>query len=91
MSTIGLRAEQRARWISRAVLALAGALVALSCAQAAYRLWLPTEGWDYTSSEDFEENTLGFTRNLLGEPTPLRKGDQLVAAGRAHCRTAARD
>jgi hypothetical protein len=71
--------ERHARQISQAVLVFACTLVALSCAQLAYRIWLPTEGWAYESLDEFGANTLFFSRNLLGEPTPLRPGDQLVA------------
>jgi len=73
-------AERRARRISAAVLILACALVALSCAQAAYQLWLPTEGWDYTDGETVDQfGRVIFTENLLGSPSPIQPGDLLLA------------
>ena len=66
-----------ARRLSYAVIGFACLLVALSCAQALYRLWLPTEGWSYTFPDTNQLNTLFFTQNLLGEPTPIQEQDQL--------------
>jgi hypothetical protein len=66
------------RW-GVAVLTFALALVGISLAQTAYRVWLPTEGWVYRETDDFETDVTYFEANLLGNPTPLQSGDQLLA------------
>ncbi len=79
MSATHSSTERRAHRISAAVLIVACTLVALSCVQSAYRLWLPTEGWNYTDSARSNASELVFSQNLLGEPTPIRAGDELLA------------
>lgn len=70
--------EQRFGHLVRLVLALALALIALSAAQKAYRLSLPTDGWS-TTNADFERDDPVYLENLAGKPTPLRPGDRLIA------------
>ncbi len=68
---------------SLAVLLFSLTLIAVSAAQASYRTFvLPTEGWDYSAGEteaDLAVNTIIFTANLLGDPSPILAGDRLVA------------
>ena len=71
------------RGASLAVLLFALALVATSCAQAVYRLWLPTDGWDMVegaTAEELKAGVLIFTDNVLGAPSPLQPGDALLGA-----------
>jgi hypothetical protein len=82
MSAIPPRSNQRRQPVShasRAVLLFALALLLVSAAQTIYRALLPTEGWSYTSRADFDVNTVIFRSNLLGDPTPIRAGDELLA------------
>jgi hypothetical protein len=66
----------RASW---AVLALALAIIALSLAQAAYYLGLPSDGWSFTRDVSGTGQQLIFAQNLSGAPSPLVAGDQLLA------------
>ena len=63
------------------VLVLALTLVGVSAAQVVYRVLLPTDGWDFTSTLTVDKyDTTGlvlFTSNLLGTPSPLQAGDRL--------------
>jgi hypothetical protein len=63
------------------VLVIALALIIASAAQKAYRLTLPTDGWNFTmgavGSVDEERPT--HTANLLGLPSPLHPDDRLLA------------
>ena len=73
------RRMTRGSWL---VLAFAVALICLSAAQVVYRLLLPTEGWNYSQGqtvEDFDTNTLIFTTNLIGSPSPIQENDRLRA------------
>ena len=64
-----------AAWL---ILLFALALIAGSVAQIAYRAALPTEGWTYTSSDEFDSTSLVFDENLLGGPSPIQAGDELI-------------
>jgi hypothetical protein len=58
------------------------ALLGLSIGQVVYRMLLPTEGWNFSigeTTDDFQANTLIFTANLLGPPSPIQVGDRLIA------------
>ncbi len=70
---------QRWPWPAKAMLCIALALIGVSAAQIAYRAALPTEGWTYSSSEEFDDNSLTFDVNLLGGASPLEPGDSLLA------------
>jgi hypothetical protein len=65
-----------AAWL---VLLFALALTAGSAAQIAYRAALPTEGWTYISGDGFDSNRLVFDRNVLGAPSPIQSGDELLS------------
>ena len=65
-----------AAWV---VLLFSLALIAGSAAQIAYRATLPTEGWTYTSGDDFDATSIIFDRNVLGAPSPLEPGDELIS------------
>ncbi|MBC8160186.1 MAG: hypothetical protein H7Z42_03120 [Roseiflexaceae bacterium] len=80
MSATNTSAERRARRVSAVVLVIAIGLVALSAAQALYQTTLPTEGWGYTEGETVDQfGRVIFTENLLGSPSPIQPGDQLLA------------
>ncbi|MCC7360816.1 MAG: hypothetical protein IT317_15140 [Anaerolineales bacterium] len=61
-----------------AVLLFALALIAGSAAQIAYRAALPTEGWTYNSGDEFDSNSVVFDQNVLGGPSPIEPGDELI-------------
>ncbi len=71
------------RWtVSAWVILLIGVtLMVSSSAQMAYRLALPTDGWRWTSGAVGSEleDTITYTKNLLGQPSPLRPGDFVLA------------
>ena len=66
--------------ISWLVLILALALLLFSIAQKAYRLTLPTNGWSFTEGEvgSADEDRPTYHSNLLGQPSPLMRGDRLL-------------
>jgi hypothetical protein len=65
-------------WPAKVILLISLALVVGSAAQLAYRATLPTEGWSYDSSDNFEDNTIIFTQNVLGGDSPIQTGDSLL-------------
>ena len=71
-----LRAPAAARG-GALVLGLCLALVALSTLQLAWRLGLPTDGWQ----PDVGGADLVYARNVLGAASPLRPGDRLLEVG----------
>ncbi len=75
---IGGTSERRFGRPARLVLFLALTLIALSAAQKAYRLSLPTDGWR-TTNADFESDDPVYLENLAGKPSPLKAGDRLIA------------
>ncbi len=62
----------------RLVVALGVALILLSAIQKAYRLTLPTDGWQPGRPSPSTRN-LTFGQNMLGLPSALRPGDELLA------------
>jgi hypothetical protein len=82
MSNAETKSERRFDLGSRLVLVFVVALISLSIGQVAYRMLLPTEGWNFSTGEttdDFQVNTLIFTANLLGSPSAIQVGDRLIA------------
>lgn len=57
------------------VLVVALGMLLSAAAQKAYRLTLPTDGWQPAVAPD----NLVFERNALGFPSPLQEGDELLA------------
>jgi hypothetical protein len=71
------RGFDRRSWI---VTAAAILIVLLSLLQTIHHFSLPTDGWEMDQIEvEGEKDRIVFTYNQLGEPTPLRQGDVLVA------------
>ena len=64
-----------------AILLFGITLLLSSSAQIAYRLWLPTDGWSWTSGAvgSVLEDTITCRENLLGQPSPLQAGDFVLA------------
>ena len=58
-------------------LSIAIVFLIYSIANLAYRFTLPTDGWEVNEGS----NPLGFmyTKNLMGDPSPLQSGDHVVA------------
>jgi hypothetical protein len=82
MSNAGTKSEHRFDLGCWLVLVFVVALISLSIGQVVYRMLLPTEGWNFSTGEttdDFQVNTLIFTANLLGPPSPIQVGDRLIA------------
>lgn len=52
-----------------------------SIAQKAYRLTLPTDGWSFISGTvgGSDEDRPTYQQNILGHPSPLQRGDRLLA------------
>ena len=73
----GGASERRFNRSSLLIVALALALLLAGVAQKAYRLSLPTTGWNTLNA--INSNIPVFERNLLGAPSPLRSGDRFVA------------
>jgi signal transduction histidine kinase len=73
--------ETRFDRVSWLVLALALGLILFSTAQKAYRLTLPTDGWTFITGDvgSADEDRPTYQTNLLGQPSPLRQGDRLLA------------
>ena len=77
-------ASDRGRGVGRvgwAVLLIALTLVTWAVAQLVLRLSLPTDGWafDYGTVGGPDQDSMTFTDNLLGTPSPLQSGDYLLA------------
>lgn len=62
---------------SRLILLLALALLLLGVAQKTYRFSLPTDGFATRASQNSDRPV--FETNLLGQPSPLLPGDELLA------------
>jgi hypothetical protein len=62
-----------------ALLGLALLIVGLSCAQALYRMGLPSEGWSFVRDLSGAGQRLVFDSNVADAPSPLQAGDMLVA------------
>ena len=62
----------RASWL---VLLLAISMLIASAGQKAYRITLPIDGWAPAVGSD----NLVFERNVLGQPSPIQAGDELLA------------
>ena len=64
-----------------AILVIALTLVACAVAQLALRLSLPTDGWafDYGTVGSSDQDSMTFTENVLGMPSPLQSGDYLLS------------
>jgi signal transduction histidine kinase len=74
-------AARRFDWISWLTLVLALGLILLSTVQKAYRLTLPTDGWSFITGDvgSADQDRPTYQVNLLGQPSPLRWGDRLLA------------
>ena len=72
--------ERRFDRRSRRVLVLALLLLFVGAGQKVYRLSLPTLGWTLTEQMNPAQRVFG--QNLLGKPSPLQPGDQLIVVER---------
>jgi hypothetical protein len=72
--------SSRPEFSASAITALTAAvlLVIVSTAQIAYRFTLPTDGWEVYTTE-LEHSNWVFWKNLVGAPSALQPGDELLA------------
>ena len=57
---------------------LALGLILFSAAQIVYRFTLPTDGWMVFTSDSFEEPNWVAWENLVGLPSGLEQGDEII-------------
>jgi len=59
------------------ILSIAIVFFVFSFADLAYRLTLPTDGWEVNEANDLPG--FNYLKNLMGNYSPLQAGDQVVA------------
>ena len=71
------RFDRGARWH----LILMAALLIFAFSSTIYRFTLPTDGWLSAEPEGFDSYGFIYQRDIMGSPSALQPGDQLVAVG----------
>lgn len=71
------RFDRGARWH----LILMAALLIFAFSSTIYRFTLPTDGWLSAEPEGFDSYGFIYQRDIMGSPSALQPGDQLIAVG----------